>query len=137
MKRILASLGAAAVLAAGAIVTAPASASAAPNGCWGDAGTKTDPEGRTDTARYCHNYQSGDIIWYATDIGDLYAGDNWFICQQQDAGYPNPPVGDARNDWWLFTQGDTGSTHGGWGWFPATKISGGSNWEPVPGLPIC
>ncbi|WP_151477110.1 hypothetical protein [Streptomyces albicerus] len=137
MKRTLASLGAAAVLASGAIVLTPASASAAPNGCWGNAGTKTDPDGRTYTARYCHNYQSGDIIWHRNKIGDLYAGDNWFVCQSKDPGFPNPPVGDARNDWWLYTQGDTGSVHKAWGWFPATKVSGGNNWEPIPGLRTC
>jgi hypothetical protein len=135
MKRILASLGAAAVLAAGAVALTPASASAAA-GCWGDAGTKTDPEGRTYTARYCHNYQGGDIMW-AGKIGYLYAGDNWFVCQKKFPNDPNPPVGGARNDWWLYTQGDTGSTHQAWGWFPATKVSGGGNYEPVPGLPAC
>ncbi|MFJ8536273.1 hypothetical protein [Streptomyces sp. NPDC093591] len=137
MKRMLASLGAAAVLATGAVALTPTGASAAPNGCWGNAGTKTDPDGRTFTARYCHNYQGGDIIWYRNKIGYLYAGDNWFVCQTKDPSFPNPPVGNARNDWWLYTQGDTGSEHKAWGWFPATKVSGGNNYEPVPGLPVC
>jgi len=136
MKRILATFGAAAVLAAGAVTLTPASASAA-SGCWGNAGTKTDPDGRTYTAHYCHAYQSGDIIWYRNKIGELYAGDNWFVCQTKDPSYPNPPVGSARNDWWLYTQGDTGSEHHAWGWFPATKISGGGNYGPIPGLPTC
>jgi hypothetical protein len=136
MKRILASLGAVAVLATGAIALTPAGASAA-SGCWGNAGTKTDPEGRTYTARYCHNYQSGDIMYNGDKLGVLYAGDNWFACQKKWVGQENPPVGSARNDWWLYTQGDTGSTHHAWGWFPATKVSGGGNYEPIPGLPNC
>jgi hypothetical protein len=137
MKRTLASLGAAAVLAAGAIALTPASASAA-SGCWGNAGTKTDPDGRTYTAHYCHNYQGGDVLWNSlgNKVGYLYAGDNWFACQQ-DQGVENPPVGNARNTWWLYTQGDTGSSHGAWGWFPANKVSGGGNYEPIPGLPTC
>ncbi|MFE9439679.1 hypothetical protein ACFYO2_11800 [Streptomyces sp. NPDC006602] len=137
MKRMLASLGAAAVLATGAVALTPTGASAAPNGCWGNAGTQTDPEGRTYTARYCHNYQGGDVYLYRQPIGHLYAGDNWFVCQSKVPDFPNPPVGDARNDWWLYTQGDTGSSHNAWGYFPANKVSGGNNYEPIPGLPVC
>ncbi|MEU6255926.1 hypothetical protein [Streptomyces sp. NPDC047043] len=137
MKRTLASLGAAAVLATGAVALAPAGASAAPSGCWGNAGTKTDPEGRTYTARYCHNYQGGNVYLYRRPIGYLNAGDNWFVCQTKVPDFPNPPVGDARNDWWLYTQGDTGSEHNAWGYFPANKVSGGNDYDPIPGLPAC
>ncbi|MFF4348075.1 hypothetical protein [Streptomyces sp. NPDC001530] len=134
MKRTLASLGAAAVLAAGAIALTPASASAA-SGCWGDAGQKTTPWGATYAARYCHNYL-GDYVGYDTgDTGYLYAGDNWFLCQIKDV--ENAPVGDAKNNWWLLTQGDVAYSDGGWGWFPANKVSGGNNYEPIPGLPTC
>ncbi|GAB2987772.1 hypothetical protein GCM10023080_061720 [Streptomyces pseudoechinosporeus] len=137
MKRTLASLGAAAVLAVGAVALTPASASAAPNGCWGNAGQKTGPNGNTYTARYCHNYQGSEVGIGTTVTGYLYAGDNWFTCQQQFTDRPNPPVGDARNNWWLWTQGDEGYSNNGWGWFPATKVSGGGNYEPIPGLPNC
>ncbi|MFJ9097803.1 hypothetical protein ACIRJM_04745 [Streptomyces sp. NPDC102405] len=134
MKRILASLGAAAVLAAGAVAVTPASASAA-SGCWGNAGQKTGPGGQTYSARYCHNYQ-GNTVGQGTRVtGYLYAGDNWFVCQLK-AG-ENEPVGSARNNWWLFTQGDEAYDDGGWGWFPANKVSGGNNYEPIPGLPLC
>ena len=52
--------------------------------------------------------------------------------------YGNPPVGSARNNWWLFTYADyTPSGQSPWGWFPATKISGGANYQPEPGLPTC
>ncbi|WP_206440800.1 hypothetical protein [Streptomyces scabichelini] len=137
MKRTLASLGAAAVLAAGAVALTPATASAAPNGCWGNAGTKTDVDGRSYATKYCHNYQSADL-WYANKVvGHLYAGDNWFACQRKVPDFPNPPVNGAKNDWWLYTQGDTGSSHGGWGWFPANKVSGGGDYERIPGLPTC
>ncbi|MFJ6084068.1 hypothetical protein ACIQI8_21955 [Streptomyces sp. NPDC092369] len=101
MKRVLASIGA----AASAVVLSPTSASAA-SGCWGDAGQKSF-NGKTYTARYCHNYGE------------------------------NAPVGDARNNWWLYTQGDDAYSEDGWGWFPANKVSGGNNYEPVPGLAIC
>ncbi|MGW1362643.1 hypothetical protein ACWHLZ_37510 [Streptomyces chartreusis] len=77
MKRILASLGAAAA-----------------DGCWGNAGQKKGPGGGTYTARYCHN---------------------WFVCQQK-FDLENPPVGSARNNWWLWTQGDVAYADNGWGW---------------------
>ncbi|MFJ2831787.1 hypothetical protein ACIPC1_30210 [Streptomyces sp. NPDC087263] len=133
MKRTLASLGAAAVLAAGALALTPGSAAAA-DGCWGNAGQK-QAFGKTYTARYCHNYQ-GDVVGvYETDTGYLYSGDNWFVCQVQYG--ENAPVGDAKNNWWLWTQGDDVYSDGGWGWFPANKVSGGNNYEPIPGLATC
>lgn len=135
MKRMLASLGAAAVLATGAVALTPTGASAAPNGCWGNAGQKQGPGGKTYTARYCHNYQGGVVGFGDKDTGYLYAGDNWFVCQIKYG--ENPPVGNARNNWWLYTQGDKAYSDGGWGWFPATKVSGGGNYEPIPGLPTC
>ncbi|MBG0853046.1 hypothetical protein I2W78_14600 [Streptomyces spinoverrucosus] len=136
MKRILASLGATAVLAAGAVALTPASASAAA-GCWGNAGQKQGPGGATYTARYCHNYQGSEVGIGDTATGYLYAGDNWFVCQQQFTDVENPPVGDARNNWWLWTQGDDAYSNNGWGWFPATKVSGGGNYQPIPGLQNC
>lgn len=60
------------------------------------------------------------------------------MCQDQWVGYENPPVGSARNNWWLYTQADTSTNfRHGWGWFPATKVSGGGNYEPIPGLRWC
>lgn len=72
--------------------------------------------------------------------GYLYAGTSWFVRQKRWPGYNNPPVGGAVNNWWLFTLGDirNGPATSGWGWFPATKISGGGNWQRIPGnLPTC
>jgi hypothetical protein len=47
-------------------------------------------------------------------------------------------VGGARNTYWLWTKADHSidGKKGGWGWFPATKISGGVN-NLIPGLRIC
>jgi hypothetical protein len=128
MQRMLASLGAAAVLATGAVALTPTGASAAPNGCWGS--------GPRDS-RYCHTYQGGNVMFNGAVAGWLNAGDNWFVCQRKFPGQENPPVGDARNDWWLWTQADTNVSNGGWGWFPANKISGGVNYGEIPGLRTC
>jgi hypothetical protein len=48
-------------------------------------------------------------------------------------------VGGARNTYWLWTKADHSidGKKGGWGWFPATKISGGVNNNLIPGLRIC
>lgn len=78
--------------------------------------------------RYCHNYQGGYVLggsWQRH--GYLYAGNNWFVCQAR--GGENPAVGSARNNWWLYTQADVGYSNGGWGWFPATKVSCGGNYQ--------
>ncbi|SEC58164.1 hypothetical protein [Streptomyces sp. KS_5] len=119
MKRILASSGAAAA-----------------DGCSGNAGQRKGPGGGTYTARYCHNYQASDVGVGNTRTGHLYAGDNWFVCRQK-FDLENPPVGSARNNWWLWAQGDVAYADTGWGWFPATKVSGGNNWESIPGLQSC
>jgi hypothetical protein len=121
-----------AVLVAAAI---PALASAAPS----SAPTKTPAfSGKLPAAtRYCHNYKGGTVGFGATNTGYLYAGTNRFVCQQR-AG-ENPSVGSARNNIWLYTQGDVSysPTYHGWGWFPATYVSGGVNYGPIPGLHWC
>lgn len=158
LRGLLATLGASA--AAVALSTGPATASdarfeapkasdlaaqpvtAAAAGCWGTGPTVTNHLGTTFATKYCHNYQAGDVVRPAqpsvtTYSGYLYAGDNWFVCQRQITAWENPPVGSARNNWWLYTQGDVAYADRGWGWFPATKVSGGGNYEPIPGLPTC
>jgi hypothetical protein len=89
---------------------------------------------------YCSAYTAGDVE-DTIPQGLLRAGTSWFVCQKKWVGYENPRVGSARNDWWLFTLADVAyanSWTGGWGWFPATKISGGANWGRIPGnLPNC
>ena len=93
------------------------------------------PAGLTLGTKWCHDYRSSRFRWQGVTTGYLYAGDNWFMCQRP--GGTNPAVGTARNNWWLFTQGDVGYAHRGWGWFPATMVSGGGNYEPIPGLRGC
>jgi hypothetical protein len=86
---------------------------------------------------YCYAYRSDYLVENGNNQGYLYAGTSWFVCQKKWQGQENPAVGSARNDWWLWTLGDVQYV-GGWGWFPATKISGGGNYQPIPGnLPTC
>jgi hypothetical protein len=115
-------------------VTTAAPAQAA-SGCWGSGGAHTDYLGNTYGTMWCHAYHSGNVVAAGVVRGYLYAGDSWFVCQHQWLGRNNPPVGGAQNNWWLYTQGDTstGDRYHGWGWFPATHISGGRNWEKIPG----
>ena len=88
----------------------------------------------------CVAYTAGDTEEIIPQ-GRLNAGTSWFVCQKQWIGYDNPPVGSARNNWWLYTLADVAypsGWNGGWGWFPATKIQGGANWGRIPGrLPNC
>lgn len=106
------------------------------SGCWGTGPTVTDFRGYRYPTRYCHNYQGGQLRLYSRVSGYLYAGNNWFVCQSR-LGIENPRVGTARNNIWLYTEGDVGYAYHGWGWFPATYVSGGVNYGPIPGLPWC
>ena len=113
--------------------SAPVALAAA--GCNSNGPTVTDYRGVVFSTRYCHNYRAGYTTMAGVRNGYLYAGTNWFVCQQR-AG-ENPPVGNARNNIWLYTQGDVAYNSRGWGWFPATHVSGGVNYGPVPGLRWC
>jgi hypothetical protein len=106
-------------------------------GCTSAGPTVTDYRGVRFATRNCHNYRGGTTSLFGINTGYLYAGNNWFVCQQR-AG-ENPPVGNARNNIWLYTQGDVSynSTYHAWGWFPATYVSGGVNYGPIPGLRWC
>ena len=119
------------------LVAVSAGPAQAAGGCSGYGGAHTDVFGNTYGTTNCHAYTAGYIRYNGTNSGYLYAGTSWFVCQEKFPGVPNPPVGSARNDYWLYTQGDVGYSHSGWGWFPATKVSGGSNYGPVPGLHSC
>ena len=120
----------------GKLPSANASARAAA-GCNSAGPTVSDYRGIRFATRYCNNYRGGTVGFGSLDTGYLYAGRNWFVCQQR-AG-ENPPVGNARNNIWLYTQGDKSynATYRGWGWFPATYVSGGVNYGPIPGLRWC
>lgn len=112
-------------------------AHSASSGCTSAGPTVTDFRGIRYSTRNCHNYRAGDLRLYSITSGRLYAGTNWFVCQSRIG--ENPPVGGARNDIWLYTEGDVSysSRYGGWGWFPATYVSGGVNYGRVPGLRWC
>jgi hypothetical protein len=114
-----------------------AAPSLAATGCTSSGPTVTDWTGTRFATRYCHNYKAGPVGFGTTTTGYLYAGTNWFVCQERSI--ENPPVGNARNNVWLYTQGDVSyvAKYHGWGWFPATYVSGGGNYEPIPGLRWC
>ncbi|GII85138.1 hypothetical protein Ssi03_31280 [Sphaerisporangium siamense] len=116
--------------------TAPA---AAADGCWGSGPVVVDPRGARWQTTYCRTYRAGDVYNYVNGswqpIGRLNAGDNWFACQSH--GPENPPVGDWANDIWLYTEADTFWETGGWGGFPATHVTGGENYGPIPNLAWC
>lgn len=140
--RTVGSAAAAVLVAAGLGLGASGTAAAAPAaGCSGAGPTVTDFRGTTYTTTYCNAYEGGNLVRAGYPVyvysGYLYAGQNWFACQVKMEGVENPPVGEARNDWWLWTQGDIANADNGWGWFPATKVSGGGNYEPIPGLRTC
>jgi hypothetical protein len=137
MRSVLALFAASTATAAVTLVSA--SPALAAGGCSGSGGAHTDYLGNTYGTAYCNAYTGGNVMNGGSVAGYLYAGTSWFVCQENwGSGYPNPPVGGAVNTYWLYTQADTGSAplHG-WGWFPATKISGGSNNGPIPGLRSC
>jgi hypothetical protein len=129
-----------AAVAATLTAAGPASAAA---GCSGAGPTVTDHLGNTWSTTYCDAWLSGDLERGVgkddpSEIsGHLYAGRAWFVCQQQVPHLENPPVGEYRNNWWLYTQGDVAYSDQGWGWFPAVNVSGGGDYEPIPGLPDC
>lgn len=114
---------------------------AAEVGCYGEGPTVTDPQQKVWKTKWCNNYRTGYVYNYVAGsdvwqpIGKLNAGKNWFACQSH--GPENPPVGDAKNNIWLYTEADEVWAGGGWGGFPATHVSGGNNYEPVPGLDWC
>lgn len=107
----------------------------AASGCTSAGPRVTDFRGIHYETRYCHNYRGGSLRLYSGHSGYLNAGTNWFVCQQRFG--ENPRVGNARNNIWLYTQGDVSYGHHGWGWLPATYVSGGTNYGPIPGLRWC
>ncbi|GIH01965.1 hypothetical protein Rhe02_00320 [Rhizocola hellebori] len=136
--RTTARLAAAALMATMAITAAVQAPAIAYDGCWGSGGAHQDYLGNTYGTAWCNAYTGGNVMAGGVSSGYLNAGNSWFVCQEQWVGYENPHVGSARNNYWLYTQADTStnSKHG-WGWFPATKISGGGNYQPIPGLRNC
>jgi hypothetical protein len=126
---MLASVAAAAVV--GIVGASPAQA-ATIHGCWGNGGSHSDGHGGTYGTVYCNAYLPGSIMDSGTPIGYLNAGTSWFACQ--DSFFANPYAGGPTNTYWLYTQADTPAV---WGWFPANRISGGLDNQPIPGLRDC
>ena len=124
---------------AGAVVATASPAHASSGSCW-SGGMVYQPYLGWEREHYCTVYHSGAVQVDRRPTGYLYAGTNWFVCQQRFL-QPNPRVGNATNHWWLTTQGDVAYGNRpwgpGWGWFPATYIAQGNNEQPVPGVPEC
>jgi hypothetical protein len=144
MKKTLAALGTLGCALVMILSTAAAPASAA-TGCSGTGPSKADPNSLAlYPTTYCFVYKSWYLSPFPAETGpgffytaDLYRGRSWFVCQQK--GNENLPVGNARNNFWLYTLGDKRrpASNTAWGWFPANRVSGGDNYQPVPGLPQC
>ena len=107
-------------------------------GCWwGDSGQRNDNE-HAYGSMCCRN-DGSDVFRDGQPRGYLKAGNNWFICQAQWPGRVDPNSGDARIDWWVYTQADSAYANDsgqGWGWIPASKIVG-ANQLPIPNLRTC
>ncbi|MFC7403663.1 hypothetical protein [Georgenia alba] len=115
-------------------VGATASAATATASCW-DGPNVTDYQGSTYDTSICPTWKGSVVGFGSTDTGYLYAGNNFVVCQQR--GGENPQHGGARNDIWLYTQGDEQYQDSGWGWLPATVVSYGGDYQPIPGVPWC
>ncbi len=128
-------LGVALAAGSSAIVAPSASADGS---CWGGP-TVTDYKGRTFATHTCPTWTGTgvyDAVVTPETSGYLYAGDNWMVCQKTGSNNPTFGAG-GQNDYWLYTQGDVSYFHGGWGWIPATAVSYGGDWQPIPGVPLC
>lgn len=71
------------------------------------------------------------FFWTSGRVGTLYAGNNYFYCQQKGSTHT---VGEYKNNWWLKTDDDTGNANV---WVNAVNVSGGANFEPIAGVPKC
>ncbi|WP_327695843.1 hypothetical protein [Streptomyces sp. NBC_00459] len=132
-----------ALLATGAVV-AGTLALAPPAGAAGGSCSGPGPTVNGYATVYCDTYVTASVTQGSTpyegdsrEVGILYAGHNWFVCQIK--GRENPVIQGAHNNWWLETLADVVTRPGasGWGSFPATAVVQGGDWEPVPGVPIC
>ncbi|KNX37550.1 hypothetical protein [Luteipulveratus halotolerans] len=76
------------------------------------------------------SYWNWDVPWTGNYLN---AGSNYFYCQMQG---PNYHLGSTPydNNWWLKTDDDAGNRGV---WVSAVHVSGGGNWEPIPGVPYC
>jgi hypothetical protein len=130
--------------ATAAVFAALASSASAAPGCSGSGPQVHDPfTGRSYASTYCHVYSWTQTYtvpnWRAVGGGSiagvLRPGRSWFVCQTR--GGENMPLGNARNNIWLYTLADVRYVNGGWGWADAVSISGGTNYQRIPGLHWC
>lgn len=133
LKRI--TLGLAASVAAGAFAVSSASAASAeplaqsPGA--GD-GAPSSVSATTVTKYVWHDAPSYVDRGYVASTGDyLYAGNNYFYCQEKGATMGHNQY---HNNWWLKTDDDEDNTNV---WVNAVFVSGGGNYEPIPGVPYC
>jgi predicted DNA-binding transcriptional regulator AlpA len=72
----------------------------------------------------------------AVRTGYLYAGNNWFVCQEE--GAPNPALdGAVESSFWLYTQADVAhDARGGWGWVPANTLTTTVAGTPIDSVPL-
>ena len=96
----------------------------------------------TTAAAGCYGIGSGKYncnVWktapsyFAGNVraGTLYAGTNYFYCQAKGS---TVHLGNYSNNWWGKTDDDNGNRGV---WVNVVYLSGGGNYEPVPGLPWC
>jgi hypothetical protein len=140
LARLAVGVGMAAV-SAGVLTGGLVAPAQAAGGCSGAGPLRPGPKGGAPVkTTYCNAYRPGTVFGWRNQppVGELNSGRSWFVCQWK--ANDNPAVGRARNNWWLWTQADVfndGKPANGYGWFPATYISGGGNYQPIPGLAIC
>ncbi|MFD9354663.1 hypothetical protein [Streptomyces sp. NPDC060031] len=139
IRRALGAVATTALLAAAGAITLPAGAAQAAGSSCGGGPTVRDYQGRTFSTRTCPTWTSAHVLdtrWPTAGLsGELYAGNNWVVCQA--IGRENPELGGGKNNYWLYTQGDVAYDQQGWGWVPATAMSYGVNWGRIPGVPDC
>lgn len=69
-------------------------------------------------------------------VGELGSGSNYFYCQVKTDMTRRASDGNGSyvNNWWLLTDDDSGNENV---WVNAVNVSGGGNYERIPGVPDC
>ncbi|MFE9400054.1 hypothetical protein [Streptomyces flavidovirens] len=114
--------GVAAADQTGAVSAKAAGNSAVAAGCYGIGGGKYN----CNVWKTAPTYFAGNVR-----AGTLYAGTNYFYCQAKGS---TVHMDGYSNDWWAKTDDDSGNRNV---WVNVVYLSGGGNYEPVPGLPWC
>ncbi|WP_344720322.1 hypothetical protein [Nesterenkonia halobia] len=84
----------------------------------------------TDNGLWDAPSKSSGITWW----GRLGSGTNYFYCQTKTDVTRQASEGKYVNNWWLLTDDDWGNKHV---WVNAVNVSGGGNYERIPGVPLC